>query len=133
MSVAKYISISAGLVMLTAGLVTLVASSVRPTPPIVSACVKLGAYVTGQVTNSLASRCVCLEATARRQLDNENYVALNEAARVVLEKSLSGKGRLIRQTLISRTTDSHRLADIPIAAADFMLLAHKFSDQCIPD
>jgi hypothetical protein len=109
---------------------TLSSCAQKVTPPIVAACVKLGSYAVTSSANSMASQCACFEATAKRQLDEGNYRALDKIAQIILEDSLSAKEQFIRKAMTAKVIEDTNVSDIPMTAADYAMLVHKFSDQC---
>lgn len=94
----------------------------------VQACVKLGAMTGGPKSPSALSTCSCFDNTARRYLDATHYKALVRSAEI----SLAGGGS-VRKSLIQRAINDGmtiRPGELALATADFLMLAHKYSDQC---
>lgn len=96
--------------------------------PVVQACVKLGAMTAGPKSPSALSTCGCFDKAARRYLDATHYQALVRSAEISLAESGGARKSLIHRAVKDGATI--RPGEFALAAADFLMLAHKYSDQC---
>lgn len=94
----------------------------------VQACVKLGAMTGGSKSPSALSTCSCFDNAARRYLDPTHYKALVRSAEISLAGGGSVRKSLIQKAINDGTTI--RAGELTLATADFIMLAHKYSEQC---